>query len=325
MGKMAVISDKQGLRRCLKQFIRNLPAVEPFLDWNRKGGDTSAQFLQRITPILTGRSTKESLLTDEECASLSAVKKLGFSGDTKEDLARSFSLYSNEAWLREVMEAGPFRRAYYPVRLTEADPPALDDERLQPFLCIEKEDFVPGRYGIDYRAMADQIRNALQMTGSKHLFLAEFDEAILRYCVLPVCEEEGAVLRIFLETAEEMDAFFTLCANAGYLHAVIRTTVDLQPMLIRRLASRERFLLSLNGFRDLPLAFSALGLHFIPFESRADSPEMMLGKWAMAREQLWPALLDAYLPSARTGYMLTAEKLEEDLCLFLGGNLLQWE
>ena len=320
---MTVISDKQGLRRCLKQYMRNLPVVESCLDWNRKEENTSALFLQKLAPILSSRP-KTSLLTDDECACLSAVKKLGFSGETKDELTRSLSLYSNDAWLREVLEAGSFRRVYVPVRLSEAET-VRSEERLQPFLCVGKSDFVPGRYGIEYRAIADQIRSALRLSGCRHLSLTEFDEEALKYCILPVCEEEGAVLRVFLNTAKETEAFFALVANAGYLHAILRTTPDLQPALIRRLEGRDRFLLSLNGFQDLALAFSVLRLRFIPYESRAESPETMLGKWIMAREQIWPALLDAYLPTARTGLTLTAENLEEDLSLFLGGYLLQWD
>ncbi|MCR4708169.1 MAG: hypothetical protein K5746_09535 [Clostridiales bacterium] len=322
---MSVISDKQALRRCLKQYLRNIPVVEPFLRWNRMGDDPSSIFLQRVAQVLSPRTSAVSLLSGEDCACLSALKKLGFSGETKDELTKSLGLYSKEAWLREVLEAGMVRRAYVPIRLADPDGNVPDDECLRPILFVDKTDFIPGRFGIDYRSKAEEIRATMRTVGCRFLCLDEFDEEILKYCLLPVCEEEGTALRLTLRTDEETEAFFALAADAGYLHVILRTEQRLQPDLIRRLAGRDRFLLSLNGFQDLPLALSVLRLHFIPYESQADSPEMMIGKWAVAREQLWPALLEAYLPTARTGYPLTAEKLEEDLIGFLGGTLLEWE
>ena len=322
---MTVISDKQALRRCIKQYVRNLPMVEPFLLWNPKEAGAPALFAARVSGMLPDRAAGVSLLSEEQCALLTALRKLGFAGETGEELAKSLGLYSKDAWLREALEAGLVRCAYYPIRLSGAVSAAAEDERLRPLLFVEKEDFVPGRFGIDYRSKADEIRAAMRTAGVRQLCLEGFDREILEYCLFPVCEEEGAILRVFLRTEEETEVFFALAKDAGYLHGILRTVPRLQGALIHRLAGRDRFLLSLNGFQDLPLALSILRLHFLPFESRADSPEMMIGKWAMAREQIWPALLEAYLPTARTGALLTAEQLEEDISLFLGGSLLEWD
>ena len=71
----------------------------------------------------------------------------------------------------------------------------------------------------------------------------------------------------------------------------------------------------------LPYAFEKLGLRFIPYASCAELPELMLGRWIGAREKIWQALCDAYLPLARCGYSLQSEDIARDVRLFLSGNL----
>ena len=47
----------------------------------------------------------------------------------------------------------------------------------------------------------------------------------------------------------------------------------------------------------------------------------MLGRWLVAREQLWPILADAYLPLARAGYPLDSQRIESDVNDLLTGSL----
>ena len=66
---------------------------------------------------------------------------------------------------------------------------------------------------------------------------------------------------------------------------------------------------------------SRLGCRFLPYASGAALPELMLGRWLVAREQLWPLLADAYLPLARAGYPLDSQKIESDVNDLLTGSL----
>ena len=68
----------------------------------------------------------------------------------------------------------------------------------------------------------------------------------------------------------------------------------------------------LRGLDHIAMAFKHLGIRFIPYASCADSPEAMLGGWIQAKEAIWQAMYDAYLPLARTGFELTRERIEAD-------------
>ena len=93
-----------------------------------------------------------------------------------------------------------------------------------------------------------------------------------------------------------------------------------EPMLIEAAATRRRLLVRVN--KRIPLALEKLGLRFVPYASEADLPEQMLGRWITAREAIWPALCDAYLPLARCGYPLTSEAIARDVQALLGGHFL---
>ena len=80
-------------------------------------------------------------------------------------------------------------------------------------------------------------------------------------------------------------------------------------------------LVRLSDMDHLPYAFEKLGLRFIPYASCAELPELMLGRWIGAKEKIWQALCDAYLPLARCGYSLQSEDIARDVRLFLSGNL----
>ena len=48
----------------------------------------------------------------------------------------------------------------------------------------------------------------------------------------------------------------------------------------------------------------------------------MLGRWLLAKESLWQALANAYLPLARSGYALETAAIERDVRRLLSDNLL---
>ena len=69
-------------------------------------------------------------------------------------------------------------------------------------------------------------------------------------------------------------------------------------------------------------ALKTLGTRFVPYSADAMLPEQMLGRWLLAKEAIWQALCEAYLPLARAGYPLESAAIERDVRRLLSGNLL---
>ena len=88
-------------------------------------------------------------------------------------------------------------------------------------------------------------------------------------------------------------------------------------------AQRVRIMVRLGGVEALGYALKTLGSsRVVPFAACASLPEMMLGRWSGAKEQIWPALSDLYLPLARSGFELQSAAIERDVNRLLSGNLL---
>jgi hypothetical protein len=60
----------------------------------------------------------------------------------------------------------------------------------------------------------------------------------------------------------------------------------------------------------------------VAYSAKAVLPEQMLGRWLLAKEEIWQALCEIYLPLARTGYELSSEAIERDVRRILCDNLL---
>ena len=81
-------------------------------------------------------------------------------------------------------------------------------------------------------------------------------------------------------------------------------------------------LVRLGSCDHLAYALSVLGTHFVAYGACASQPEIMLGRWIAAREELWQALANCYLPLARTGYELQSAAIERDVRRIMSENLL---
>ncbi len=311
---MSVISDKATLRRCLKQIVRNTEVVDYSLLFNpAQSGTDPNDFAERYLKTCSRLRERGSFCSVAETACISASNRMGFMDTPDEDATRSAAMYSKDAWIREILDLAIVKRAYYPVSLSNPESDAVQDERMQPMLQIGADDFSPGRFGIEYRMVADCIRSRVRAGGITHIRAEGLDEDALRYCIFPVCEEEKLILHIYLDTRQILEAFFRISESSGYIRGVLRTTSALQTDLIDRISGKNRYVLSLNGIEHLSEAVSQLHRNVIPFESFAQTMDELLGQWMIARDRIWPVLLEAYLPLARAGWTLTSEQLEQDI------------
>ena len=92
---------------------------------------------------------------------------------------------------------------------------------------------------------------------------------------------------------------------------------------IEAASQRVRMLVLLSDAGDIAQALSRLGATRIAaYSACASLPELMLGRWVNAKESIWQALCEAYLPLARAGYELQSAAIERDISRLLCGNLL---
>ena len=323
-----IISDKQALRRCLKQLVRHADVVEPYLDFDVENGEMGvAAMLSTWTGSvrqpgeslwLTGSTTP---LTADAAAMFSALEALEL---PVHDLDRADMIqktYTREAYLREILDVMHARCVLVRVPLEKAEAVHFDDDRLSPLLEVGDALFSPGRYGVPYEAAAGTIREAAAACQARHILAAEYDRDQLAYCLLPACEDDALTLHIHLETAEQIEAFADLLDGFAHVRAIVSAPEELEPKLIAAAERRMRMTVCLRSFDHLSLAFAKLGTRFVPYTSRAILPEQMLGRWTAAREILWQALCDVYLPLARSGYELTSDAIAEDVKKLLCGNI----
>lgn len=320
-----IIRDKQELRKCVKQCVRRAEVTETDAASGAVLGEygieaylgnraTAAPSLQEAFEGACGGSP----LACQPSALLAALDALQLPVHDLDKAECIVKGYDHDAYLAAVLDAMRARKVL--VRTDADDAGALSDERLGRLVVAGRALFQPGRYGVDYESAARRLAQALRALNAADVAPDCFSESALRYCLIPVCEDEHAVLHVHAETEEQLLALFDMLAVHRGVRAVVSTDEALEPLLIRRAASARQILVQLRSVRSIPYALHMLGTRFIPYASCAQTPEDMLGGWIQAREALWQALYDAYLPLARAGYELTRERIEADVQMLLGGN-----
>lgn len=314
-----VISDKQTLRRCVKQAVRRAQVVETLLSFDVGRDEIGVRALTGILP----KSQEGTLLQADAAAVYAAMDALELPLDDMERAALIQSGYTREAYLREILDVMRAKRVFARVSVRDAQTTAFKDDRIAPLLTLPEDFFASGRYGVNYEKRVEELRIAAQSCGAKDILFERFDENALRFCLIPFCEDERLRLHVRLETHEQLDIFLKLLDDSTSVHALAFADEALETQLIEAAESRRRLLVRVQ--KALPFAFAKLGTRFVPYASEASLPELMLGRWMMAREAIWPALCDAYLPLARCGYTLTSEAIAEDIQTLFGGHFLMDE
>lgn len=311
-----LISDKQELRRCVKQAVRRAQVSETMLCFDVQQGEMGVEPL--MAALRQGQGTPFGEDGAAVYASLDALRL------PIRDPAGAISMqqsYERNAWLREILDTMRAQRVLVAVPLERAQEFLPSDDRLAALPVIDGACFVPGRYGVDYRAAADKISAAANACGARDLLVRGVPEEALRYAVLPACEDARCVLHAALQSEAQARAFAALLDEFDSVRAVASAEGEAEGTLIALAAQRPRLLVRLTDMGHLPLALEALGTRFLPYASGALLPELMLGRWIGARERLWPLLADAYLPLARAGYPLDSQRIERDVASLLTENL----
>ena len=319
-----IISDKQELRRCVKQLVRRAEICEGDLSFDFAAGALGAEpmLLHWAHPGVSPGETLRRTVADQTPFHEDAVAMfaaLGAMDFPVHDLERAEAMraqYERPAYLREILDTA--RAKCVLVRVPMEQPARFEDDRCEPLLCVGA--FVPGRYGVDYAAKAQQIAQSAGACSARNLLMTVYDAQALRYCVLPACQDEGLALHIRLQTREQVEEFAQLLDEFEGVRALASSPEE--DALIDAAACRVRLLVRLESPEGIGHALSRLGTRFVAYSACADQPELMLGRWITAREAIWQALAQAYLPLARTGFELQSSMIERDVRRLLCDNLL---
>ena len=311
-----IISDKQELRRCVKQAVRRAQIAETLLRFDMQSGKTGVDALMAALPVHPG--TPFGVDGAAVYAAMGALELPVRDLDSARAMQES---YERHAWLREVLDAARVQRVLTVTAVDRAGSVSHDDDRVSPMIDAGSLSLAPGRYGPPYEAAARQLAAAVRASGARDVLAEGLSAELLRYAVLPVCEEERCVLHAALADEAQVHALDALLSEFPSVRVLAWARADAERLLIELAAQRAGLLVRLTDFSHLALALNRLGVRLIPYASEAALPELMLGRWLVAREQLWPLLADAYLPLARAGYPLDSQRIESDVNDLLTGSL----
>ncbi|MBE5798953.1 MAG: hypothetical protein E7321_03265 [Clostridiales bacterium] len=325
-----IISDKQELRRCVKQLVRRANVCEASLDFDVEHGEVGVEAMldlwarPAVTPgeALLRSTADQTPFSPDARAMFAALDALDL---PVKDLDRAKTLqleYERPAYLREVLDTLRAKCVLVRVKAGHASAAVFEDDRFEPLLVAESERFAPGRYGVDYAGAARMLADAAAVCGARNIAPERFDLEALKYCLLPLCQDGGYALHVHLSSEEEIARFALLLDEFDGVRALVSADHSAQKRLIDEAAQRVRMLVCLDGTDELAYALERLGTRFVAFSAGARLPEQMLGRWLLEKEKIWQVMSEAYLPLARTGYELESSAIERDVRRILCDNLL---
>lgn len=325
-----IISDKQELRRCVKQLVRRAEICEADLAFDIARGelgveaalDTWTHPAASPGEALRRACAEQTPFSPDAAAMFAALDAMDF---PTHDLDRAQAMqmeYERPAYIRKLLDTMRAKCVLVRVPLEKAGEALYEDDRLEPLLSVDGSLLAPGRYGVDYAAAARRIAEAAQVCGARNVRLERYDAQAMRYLMLPLCEDQGYTLHVCLPGREEIDAFVRLLDAFPGVRAVVSACAEAETALIEAAAACPRLLVCLHDPDHIGAALAKLGTRFVPYAACASQPEQMLGRWLNARERIWQALADAYLPLARAGYELQSAAIERDVRKLMSENLL---
>lgn len=312
-----VISDKQALRRCVKQAVRRAEVIESMLDFDVLHGVLDVEELMSMAAV-PFEGTPLGGNAPAIAAAMDALD-MPFEDPVRAKLIQSG--YTREAYIREILDVMKAKRVLVRVPMDQTHELQYPDDRLVPLVSVPSGLFAPGRYGTDYRQCAERILESTKACGAQDIWVEEFDRYALEYGVIPACQDGRLRLHIGVKNENQLNMLAELLDRATDVYAVVFADYEIERRLIDAAAARTRMIVRLSDMNHLSYAFDKLGLRFIPYASCAELPELMLGRWICAREKIWQSLCEAYLPLARSGYSLQSEDIVRDVQFFMSGNL----
>ena len=308
-----VIRDKQTLRRCVKQAVRRAPVVETQLRFDVTAGELGVDAASRAFKADGGTP-----FSPDAAAMYAALDALDLPVYDLRRAQEEIETYERGAYLRELLDAMRAQRVLVRIPLERTGEAFFGDDRFEALLAVDGEAFAPGRYGVNYERVAQEIVDALHTCGAKELLAEGVTIDALRFALMPLCEDEGLRLHIGLHGAQEVRAFAQLMEQFPRVRALVWADEDGELPLIEAAAECPRMLVRLSDTAHLGAALSRLGSRFVAYAACASQPELALGRWLCFKEQLHPLLTQAYLPLARSGYELHSEQIEADVRSLLG-------
>ena len=320
-----ILSDKQVLRRCVKQVVRHTEATDTVL-FNPMEDDIGLEPMLKMVPGGERLRTERTGTPISENAAVlyAAFNALGIPLNNFEEAEIQQRSYIREAWIREILDVMPAGRVFAVVPMNAATNPSDMDNRFIPLLRVEESQVSPGRYGLNLEAEAGNIFETAVRLGTRQIYLNGFREDFLRYCLLPLSEDRHLVLHVSLDSARDAERLVRLMTGFPMAHCVVYAAEAAEPGVIAAAQGRQRILPVIRSVRNMDSALSLLGFRFHPLAGFSALPEQMLGRWVLTREQLLEVLLTHYIMLARSGYELTSEAIEEDLSDFFGKTLISF-
>ncbi len=326
-----IISDKQELRRCVKQLVRRAGVCEASLDFDVSAGELGVEAMLDLwarpaaTPgeALLRTTAEQTPFSPDARAMFAALDALDLPVNDLDRAKVQQMTYERAAYLREVLDTLRAKCVLVRIPAQRAMQANFEDDRFEPLIVADSAWFVPGRYGVDYAGAARELAQAAQACSARNVALDRFDAQALRYCLFPLCQDMGFALHVHLHTQEEVAQFALLMDEFEGVRALATAEDAVQRCLIDAAASRVRLLACLSGAQQLGYALQRIGTRFAAYHAKAVLPEQMLGRWLLEKENIWQALSESYLPLARTGYELQSGAIERDVRRILCDNLYQ--
>ena len=322
-----IIRDKQDLRKCVKQCVRRAPVIETYalhamiaggygVEANLQSWACASESLQESFDL----ACMGSPFAKKPAALLAALDALQLPVHDLDKAECIIKGHDRDAYLSAVLNAMRARKAIVFADAAVLKELTFSDDRLVSGIVIEPKLFVPGRYGVDYESAAMQIEQWIQELNAHDISMADFSMDILKYCLIPVCEDHDVVLHVHIDSKEQLRELFDAIHEHRDVRMLVSAHGTLERTLIDMAEQLPNILIRLRDVESIPYALRILGTRFVPYASHALLPEEMLGGWVLAKEALWQALYDAYLPLARVGVELTRERIESDVEMLLCGN-----
>lgn len=326
-----VIRDKQELKRCVKQTVRRAPVFETNFCFDVKNGEMGVSELLQTWAAPAGapndalrRATENGTPFGVDAAAMfAALNALELPTHNLNNAQTIAESYDRNAYLREVLDAMRARRVLVRVPAERAGEVLFEDDRFAPMLEIEPVSFFrAGRYGVNYEEKAAELFRCLSACGAKDVYAGYADADMLHFTLIPVSEDTGCVIHMHAgNDAQDIGLLAGILEEHPRARAVLFCEPEHERLLIDLAQYRPNIMPRIENPENMRYALSKLNTRFIPYASGAQLPEQMLGRWENAREAIWQALLDAYLPLARAGYELTSDAVARDVEQLLGGNM----
>ena len=322
-----IIRDKQDLRKCVKQNVRRCEVVETAFRFDVVAGECGIASMLGVQNNddcslnqLFALSCSGTPFEERHQALIAALDAMQLPVHDLDKAEAIASGYDRSSYLSALLSAMRARRVLVQVECAKAELFSAADARFAPLLIVEQTRFTPERYGVPYERIAEEISQIASQVNARDLAFERFDVQALAYCLLPVCEDEALVLHLHLRSEEEIDVALALLRSRPKVRALLSADAGCISYLMKKAAGMDNVLVRIDDLGKIREALSVLGTHFHLYASRASLPEEMIGRWVCAREEIWGALSEAYLPLARSGYELRRESIEADVEMLFCGN-----